>query len=95
MKQLIISNYDSATNFTWVVIENGVEVVRGHESSELKRYALYDEEWLWFDEKLINFDDNQVLRTQDFDMIIVCEDGDINIYKNNKKRGMKRWHTLK
>lgn len=84
MKQLIISDYDSATNFTWVVIENGVEVARGHESSELKRYALYDEEWLWFDEKLINFDDNPVLRTQDFDMIIVCEDGDINIYKNNK-----------
>lgn len=84
MKQLIISDYDSATNFTWVVIEDGIEVARGYESSELKRYALCDEEWFWFDEKLINFDDDKsVIRTQDFDMVIVCEDGGINIYKRN------------
>ena len=82
MKQLIISNYDSATNFTWVVIENGIEVARGHESSELKRYTLYDEEWHWFDENLINFDTNELI--QEFDMIIYCEDGTIQVHKNDK-----------
>lgn len=84
MKQLIISNYDSATNFTWVIIDNSVEIARGHKPIQLAKFGLYDEEWHWFDEKLINFDKNNSI--QEFNMVIVCEDGGINIYKNNKRR---------
>ena len=80
MKQLIISNYDSETNFTWIIIDNGVEVARGgYKSNELKKYGLYDEEWLWFDEKMMHFDKNPLI--QEFDMIIYCDNGSIRIYK--------------
>lgn len=87
MRQLIISDYDSATNFTWVIIDNIVEVVRGFKPIQLAKFGLYDKEWMWFDEKLIDFNKNKSI--QDFDMIIVCEDGGINIHKNSKRRKIK------
>lgn len=40
-----------------------------------------DEEWLWFDEKAINFDKNPLI--QEFDMIIYCDNGSISIYKKD------------
>ena len=82
MKQLIISNYDSECEFTWVVMDNGNEIERGHNGKELKKYGLYDEEWLWFDEKMMHFDKNPLI--QEFDMIIYCDNGSIRIYKKDK-----------
>ena len=49
MKQLIISNYDSECDFTWIVLDNGNEIERGRNAKELIKYDLYDEEWHWFD----------------------------------------------
>ena len=83
MKQLIISNYDGGCCFTYVVMENGKEIERSQEQKDLKKYGLYDEEWHWFDEKLIT--DPLNTKIKDFDMIIFCEDGCIETYKPRKE----------
>lgn len=77
MKELIISNYDSACNFTFVVCENGIEIERSHNEYDLNKYGLYESEYLWFEEDLI---DKKNEKLQQFDRIIVCEDGSINLY---------------
>ncbi len=78
MKQLIISNYDSSVAFK-VVILNNKKIEFESESEEcLKDINLYDESWEMFDESPIN-SENEKIKT--FDMIIVCEDGDIRIYR--------------
>lgn len=80
MKQLIISNYDSECDFSYVVIGNLTEVERGNRSSQLSKYGLYDDEYCWFDRSLIDFKNNE--KIQEFDMIIVCEDGFIQVYNH-------------
>lgn len=79
MKKLIISIYDSCCCFTYVVMENGKEIERSQEQKDLTKYGLYDENWHWFEEALIT--DPLNTKIKDFDMIIVCEDGCIKIYK--------------
>ncbi len=81
MKQLIISNYDSECGFTWVVIDNGNKIERGHNGRELEKYGLYDEEWLMLDEEMMHFDKTPLI--QEFDMIIYCDNGSISIYKKD------------
>lgn len=81
MRQLIISNYDSSFEFTYVVIDNGNEIERGEDVRSIAKYGLYDKEWLMFAPTKIDFEDNKLI--QEFDMIILCDDGDISIYKKN------------
>lgn len=83
MKQLIISNYDSECDFTWVVIDNGNEIKKSHNARDLTKYHLYDETYCWFDESMIKFNENELI--QDFDMIIYCDNGSIHIYKKDKE----------
>lgn len=83
MKQLIISDYNCETNFTYVIIDDGKEIKRGLQAKTLKKYGLYDEEWLMFDRFAIDFDENKAL--QEFDMIILCEDGCIDIYRKREE----------
>ena len=81
MRELIISIYDSGYGFTAKVINgNQVEEVYCDES-ELTKFGLYDEEWHWFNEDLINPDNENI---KQFDKIIVCEDGGIDIFCNGK-----------
>lgn len=80
MKYLIISNYDCEYDFTYVVIDNSLEVERGTSSEQLRKYGLYDAEWHWFDTDLIDFNKNE--KIQEFDMIIFCNDGSIKIYNH-------------
>lgn len=82
MKQLIISNYDSEYGFSYVVIDNLTEIERGHNSKQLRKYDLYNDEWNWFDRSLIDFNNNE--KIQEFDMIIVCDNGCIKIAYNNR-----------
>ncbi len=82
MKQLIISDYDSSCEFTYVIIDNGIEIKRGGNPKDVSKYGLYDEDWCMFNGTGIDFKENKSL--QDFDMIIVCEDGCIDIYKREE-----------
>lgn len=79
MKQLIISDYDMEYDFTWVAIDNGKEIERGDDSKSLKKYNLYDEEYHWWSRNNIDFNRNPLIR--DFDIIVVCVDGSIEVYK--------------
>lgn len=80
MKQLIISNYDSECDFSFVIIDNLTEIERGNNSKQLRKYDLYNDEWHWFDDILIDFDNNK--KIQEFDMIIVCDNGFIKVYNH-------------
>ena len=81
MKELIISIYDSAYGFTTKILnDNKIEKVFYDESS-LVEFGLYDNEWHWFDGKLINPNNEKI---KQFDRIIVCEDGGIDIYIDGK-----------
>ena len=77
MKQLIISIYDSFCAFTYSIIEDGEEIEKSNDYLDLKKYDLLDNEWSWFDEKLINENNEKI---KQFDLIIVCEDGEIRIF---------------
>lgn len=81
MKQLILSFYDGIVGFSYVVLENGKEIERSKEEIDLKKYNLYDVNWGWWDKELIN-EENEVAKQ--FDEIIVCEDGGIEIYKKGE-----------
>ena len=78
MKQLIISDYDSCTDFTFVVLDNGKEIKRSNNVLDLKEYDLIDEEWDWFDERLICYSNTKI---KQFDLIIVCDNGSIIIHR--------------
>lgn len=80
MKQLIISIYDSFCTFTYSIIEDGKEIEKSNDYLDLKKYDLLDNEWSWFDEKLINENNEKI---KQFDLIIVCEDGEIRIFNRN------------
>lgn len=82
MKQLIISIYDSFCTFTYLIIEDGKEIEKSNDYLDLKKYDLLDEEWSWFDEKLINENNEKI---KQFDLIIVCEDGEIRIFNNDQE----------
>lgn len=77
MKQLIISNYDGCTYFTFVVLDNGNEIKRSHCELDLKEYDLIDDEWNCFDERLICFSNTKI---KQFDLIIVCDKGSVSIH---------------
>ena len=81
MKQLIISNYDSNTDFTFVVLDNGKEIKRSHCELDLKEYDLIDEEWNWFDERLICYSNTAI---KQFDLIIICDNGGVSIHHPKK-----------
>ena len=80
MKQLIISNYDSECDFSYVVIDNLTETERGNKSKQLRKYDLYNDDWCCFDDAFINFNTNE--KIQEFDMIIVCDNGFIEVYNH-------------
>lgn len=81
MKTLLISTYDMECNFTTVVLNDGVVIEAFEESKELSKYNLYDNEDHWFTPKFINKFNT---RLREFDNIILCEDGEIDIYYKNK-----------
>lgn len=78
MKQLIISIYDSCTDFTFVVLDNGKEIKRSKAVFDLREYDLVDEEYLWFDEERICFSNTKI---KQFDLIIICEDGKVSVHR--------------
>ena len=80
MKQLIISNYDGEYGFSYVVIDNLTEIESGNKSEQLSKYDLYAYDWYHFDSTLIDFDNNE--KIQEFDMIIVCDNGSIDVYNH-------------
>lgn len=80
MKELIISIYGSSCFTAKVINGNQVEEVY-YDESELTKFGLYDEEWHWFNEELINPDNEKI---KQFDRIIVCEDGGIEVFCNGK-----------
>lgn len=80
-KELVISIYDSSWGFKTVILnDNEIEKIVIHKS-DLAEYNLYDKEWHWFDEKLINKENDKI---KEFDRIIVCEDGGVDIYWKGK-----------
>ena len=81
MKTLLISTYDMEVTFTAVVLNDGEVIEAFEKSKELSKYNLYDNEDNWFTPKFIN-KFNTSLRK--FDNIILCEDGEIDIYYKNK-----------
>lgn len=81
MKTLLISTYDVEVTFNAVVLNDGEVIEAFAESKELSKYNLYDNEDNWFTAKFIN-KFNTLLRA--FDNIILCEDGEIDIYYKNK-----------
>lgn len=78
MKQLIISDYDSSCEFTYVVLNNGIEIERSENVRDMVKYGLYDENWNMLD-PIIDLKKNKLI--QEFDMIICCVDGNIEIYR--------------
>ena len=80
MKELIISIYGSICFTAKVINGNKVEKILIHES-DMDEFGLYDEEWHWFNEELINPDNEKI---KQFDRIIVCEDGGIEVFCNGK-----------
>ena len=80
MKQLIISDYVFECDFSYVVIDNLTVIEKGNKSSQLKKYGLYSDEYDWFNDAFIDFDDNE--KIQDFDMIIVCDNGSIKVFNH-------------
>lgn len=81
MKQLILSFYDGIVGFSYVVLENGEEIERSVFEKDLEKYNLYDNEWGWSDKSLVNKENEKI---KQFDEIIVCEDGGIEIYKKGE-----------
>ena len=82
MKTLLISIYDGIVAFDAVVLNDGEVIEHFEESKELSKYNLYDNEDHWFTQKFIG-KFNTCLR--EFDNIIICEDGEIDIYYKNKE----------
>ena len=78
MNTLVISNYDMYCNFTVVALEDSKEVDRIETKEGLKKYGLYDPEWLWFERKLISKNNKFISQ---FDIIILCEDGGIEFFR--------------
>lgn len=77
MKELIISIYDSCYDITTVILKNGDVIYNSNNLKDLKEYKLVDEEWNLFDRKGINEYNTDI---NQFNRIIICEDGDIEIY---------------
>jgi hypothetical protein len=79
MKQLIISDYDCATGFSWVVLENGVEIDKSEQDDlykSLKKFGLFNEEW-WCPSYGLATPSNELLKG--FDQVIICDNGSIDI----------------
>ncbi len=81
MKELIMSIYDSGFTFTCGVVEDNVEIERLTGEKQLSKFGLWDQEWHWFAHELINKNNKLI---QDFDKIIICEDGDLVIYRKGE-----------
>ena len=81
MRELIISDYDGGCEFTALIINDNKIEKRIHSQYLLEAYGLYDDEWHWFTPKLINKENKKI---QQFDRIIYCEDGCINVYWKGK-----------
>lgn len=77
MKTLLISTYDMEVNFQAKVLIDGKDIENYEESKELIKYDLYDFKNKWFSESLITENNDKI---KNFDNIIVCEDGNIDIY---------------
>ena len=73
MRQLIISDYDCCTDFTFIILEDGKEIKRGKEN-ELEAYGLLEDGM--FDTDLIK-SSNKLIKQ--FDTIVVCENGTIQV----------------
>lgn len=77
MKELIISIYDSGCEFTIVILKNDEVIYNSNNLKDLRKYKLVNEEWNLFDRKAINEYNADITQ---FNRIIICEDGDIEIY---------------
>ena len=77
MKELIISNYDSGTRFKAVIINNCIVEREIYTEQEMKYFGLLDTDYIFSTERNINKNNETI---QQFDRIICCYDGDLNIY---------------
>ncbi len=78
---LIISIYDMGCSFKAIILkDNKIEKTIRHQY-ELKEFGLYNQEYCLFDGDLITTDNEKI---KQFDKIIVCVDGEIEIYINGK-----------
>lgn len=77
MKELIISNYDSGTRFKAVIINNCIVEREIYTEQEMKHFNLLDTDIIFNRETKINKNNNKI---QQFDRIICCYNGDLDIY---------------
>lgn len=78
---LIISIYDMGCNFKAVILKDNQIERTINRQYELNEFGLYDQEYCWFDGDLITPNNEKI---KQFDKIIVCVDGTIEIYINGK-----------
>ncbi len=80
MRELIISDYDSSCGFTAKILDDNKVERTIEDPEEMIEFGLYDVEWGLFSESSINTNNDRI---KQFDRIIVCQDGDINIYNKD------------
>jgi len=78
---LIISVYDMGCDFKAIILKDNKIERTINRQYELEEFGLYDHEYCWFDGDLITPDNEKI---KQFDKIIVCVDGNIEIYINGK-----------